>query len=842
MDFFVLILVLFLFIYTKWLDQKRQEEMEEWKKKLVDTERRLDRLDQSVLRLQVAPVIPASEPPVPAQPVVPVKEDWFPSEPSTTRTAPSPVTPLHAASRSVPRSLTREPQPVSPETEKVARKSIEQNLGTNWLNRLGVTLLVFGVALFLAYQLTHIGALGKIVAGLAISGVLLAGGLWLEKKPQYRVFARAGIGGGWALFFLTIYAAHYFDATRIIGSEALDLVLLFLVGAGMVLHSLRYRSQVVTGLAFLLAFSTVTLSQVTVYSLLASAVLALGLEIVCVREEWFLLELFGIAAAYGNHLLWLGRTLDSVGGSGHPFAEFLPSTAVLLLFYLIFRIGYVLRKNTDDQAESLSGTAAVLNSAAVLFLMRFQSFHPEWAFRALLFFGALEFVFAFVVRARRKPVRFSILSVLASILVLAAIPFRFHDTTWPLLWIAESEALFLAGFFLRESILRWLGSIGLLASLVALVQSSAWIFDASQTAGSRPVTAITFILAAGVLWTNGEVLRRRLTLNENDFETSSLRIASLLASACASVALWIWFPGTLTVFAWSGFALLLLETGFLVRSGTLRVQAYCVLTIAVARLFVLNFAENKQRMAAAIVVIIVCAVFSERLRRATNLQTKEQDTLSGLAATAAATVLSTLLYLELREEWLVAAWAGLVVIQTSAALLRDGIRVRAQALLLATLVVARALVVNFETPVFRQWPLWTALALLFAAVPVAFLLRRKLLPRAPFLLRRPEQLLFFFPLALVTILLAVEIENTWLTLSWCLLGVLVFLLALAVGERSYRLGGMAVLLLGVAKLVCFDVWQLEETARYLSLIGVGIALLGVSFLYSRYAERIKEYL
>jgi len=68
----------------------------------------------------------------------------------------------------------------------------------------------------------------------------------------------------------------------------------------MVLHSLRYRSQVVTVWPSC-CFSTVTISQVTVYSLLASAVLAIGFELVCVREAWFVLEIAGLAAAYANH-------------------------------------------------------------------------------------------------------------------------------------------------------------------------------------------------------------------------------------------------------------------------------------------------------------------------------------------------------------------------------------------------------------------------------------------------------------------------------------------------------------------------------------------------------------
>jgi hypothetical protein len=52
-------------------------------------------------------------------------------------------------------------------------------------------------------------------------------------------------------------------------------------------HTLRYRSQVVTGLAFLLGFLTVTISHSSVYSLSAGAVLAAGLVLIVGRMKWF---------------------------------------------------------------------------------------------------------------------------------------------------------------------------------------------------------------------------------------------------------------------------------------------------------------------------------------------------------------------------------------------------------------------------------------------------------------------------------------------------------------------------------------------------------------------------
>jgi uncharacterized membrane protein len=50
---------------------------------------------------------------------------------------------------------------------------IEERMGTNWLNKLGIIILVLGVAFFLAYQLKTLGPAGKVMVGFATAAVML---------------------------------------------------------------------------------------------------------------------------------------------------------------------------------------------------------------------------------------------------------------------------------------------------------------------------------------------------------------------------------------------------------------------------------------------------------------------------------------------------------------------------------------------------------------------------------------------------------------------------------------------------------------------------------------------
>jgi lipid-A-disaccharide synthase-like uncharacterized protein len=143
-----------------------------------------------------------------------------------------------------------------------------------------------------------------------------------------------------------------------------------------------------------------------------------------------------------------------------------------------------------------------------------------------------------------------------------------------------------------------------------------------------------------------------------------------------------------------------------------------------------------------------------------------------------------------------------------------------------------------------------AIALLAIGVPLSFFVRKREPARtksgpgwARFLFDHPEQPMFFVPVLLLTVLLALKMPGGMITLAWGIEGMVLFVLALLAKERSYRLTGVALLILCVGKIVGWDVWQIDDPrARYLTLIGVGGLLLVVSYLYGRNREALREYL
>lgn len=78
-----------------------------------------------------------------------------------------------------------------------------------------------------------------------------------------------------------------------------------------------------------------------------------------------------------------------------------------------------------------------------------------------------------------------------------------------------------------------------------------------------------------------------------------------------------------------------------------------------------------------------------------------------------------------------------------------------------------------------------------------------------------------------------------LTIAWSLLALAFFGAGLALRDRQYRLGGLALLGLSVGRVFFVEVWAFEPVFRIISFIVLGLVLLVIGYAYNRFEEKLR---
>ena len=423
---------------------------------------------------------------------------------------------------------------------------VEEKLGANWLNKIGTAAFVIGVALLLNYSMHYLGAEGKIILGYSISAILLIVGIIGERKERYRIAGRAVLGGGWALAYFTTYALHNIAAVRVVQSAPLGFTLLFIVAVAMVLHSLRYHSEITTGFAYLLAFVTIAVSEIPIGALVASALLAASLAYVLRVRKWFAIEPLAIIATYAVHWMWLNQIYARAGYKAFP--QFNASVALLSIYWIIYLVSYFLREAPDDPQRKLLTASFLLNAAGYLAVLHHESFHPELRFWFLTAAGLVYLAVSGFSKATNRRLAFILASTLGMTLVIAAVPYRYSGNNLEILWLVEAEAVLIVGWRTLDAHLRKLGwtASTILAGYVFFHDLVPRFYD-----WHPPDTHVGWLLVAlaAANSATGQLERASNTLAADLDATDDVatKVSPVIATMFALSAAWIALP-----FMWDG--------------------------------------------------------------------------------------------------------------------------------------------------------------------------------------------------------------------------------------------------------------------------------------------------
>lgn len=360
---------------------------------------------------------------------------------------------------------------------KIGNIPLEEFLGVNLLNKIGLLLLVIGFSFFLRLAYDWIGPFTKIGGMLLLSLAVFWGGDRLYKNKSYSIPGLGMIAAAFSIFYFTVYASYNIEATRIIGQEngLIGFILLFLASGIVIGASLWYKKEALTSFAYFLGFITISINEkadFNYFSMASVLILSVSLIGIMTVMRWKYLTGVGIFASYANYWLYaqgLPRTADGyllrISETGQNF--YLESILYLLLFWIIFFVSTFTMKVEDKKDEKIASAINIVN--AFSFFAMFVYIHPEpteWgAFTVTMGMGIVYILGAFAGRKSGREFLWNSSLILGVSLITLSIPSKFSDYGHVFGWLIEGSVLVVLGFMYRETYLKNLGYLVLFLNL-----------------------------------------------------------------------------------------------------------------------------------------------------------------------------------------------------------------------------------------------------------------------------------------------------------------------------------------------------------------------------------------
>jgi hypothetical protein len=402
--------------------------------------------------------------------------------------------------------------PAMPPPAATAPETWEVTVGTNWLNRIGVLVLVIGLALLLGYSMNRVGPLGRVAIGFAISLAMLGTGAALERRAPYRAYAYGLIGGGWAGMYFTTYAMHALPAARVVTSEYVGAFALIAVAAGMIVHSLRYRSETVSALAYIAAYAPLTFTTLNTFSLVAAIPLTVSLLVVAERYQWARIVVLGVVSAYG---IFAFRLLASIGPPPALGAVY----AIVGAYWITFEIADIASQGGRKATSSME-PLFVLNAVGLLgtLLLYTRLDADQWGAAAV---AGVAYLASALVRAcllsrasqasdLEEATPFGPVHAATAVgcaLLAVAIDLRMSGPRETIALLLEAQLLVASGLTLGDRYLRRIGAgVGAIATAHVV-----WLLTPVNPEAASGAVSLAAGLVAVCWYVNQEWLRRRST-------------------------------------------------------------------------------------------------------------------------------------------------------------------------------------------------------------------------------------------------------------------------------------------------------------------------------------------
>ena len=333
---------------------------------------------------------------------------------------------------------------IQPKKEK---RDLEKFIGENLINKIGIGILVLGIAYFVRYAIDKnwIGEVGRVAIGMLSGGLLTL--LAHKIRKSYQAFSSVLVGGAMAVFYYTI-SIGFHDYQLF--SQTIAFSIMVLITGFSVLLSIGYDKKELAILAIIGAFSTPLMvsngagNYIILFTYLG--IVNIGMLVLAYFKKWNVINILSFALTALLYGSWLVK--DIFDGALPPYqGAFLFASLFYVIFFLMHIINNVKEKRKFKGYEfGLMLVTTALYYAAGMYIFHLAG-HDNWRGLFTVGLGVFNLLFAYpLLKGNKvdKSLVYLLIGVVLTFVSLAA-PVQLSGNHINLFWVTEMVLLLWLG-------------------------------------------------------------------------------------------------------------------------------------------------------------------------------------------------------------------------------------------------------------------------------------------------------------------------------------------------------------------------------------------------------------
>ncbi|MET0752456.1 MAG: DUF2339 domain-containing protein [Pyrinomonadaceae bacterium] len=326
------------------------------------------------------------------------------------------------------------------------KANLEKFIGENLLSKIGIVILVVGVAIGAKYAIDRnlISPLMRIILGYAFGFGLL--GFAIKLKPKYLNFSAVLLSGAMAIMYFITYFAYSLYG---LFSQASAFALMLIFTIFTVAAAINYNRQVIAHIGLVGAYAVPFLlsdnSGNYAFLFAYMAIINCGILAISLKKYWKPLFYTSFIFTWATYYGWYMMKYQAA-------EHFNPALIFLSVFFLIFYLTFIAYKLISRENVAIENIVLTLANSFIFYALGYSILDRSEGFANYLGLftvvnAAIHFVFAFSV-SRLKLIPKDLIYLLSALVLTfatIAVPVQLDGNFVTLVWTVEAAILFWIG-------------------------------------------------------------------------------------------------------------------------------------------------------------------------------------------------------------------------------------------------------------------------------------------------------------------------------------------------------------------------------------------------------------